>query len=397
MTVKFGTSARNPRIVFNSINTRSAGTRAVTNRLIRQLKDHKSKRTSEFVFFVSEHQGVGHSHRCDNVTVNVVTLGSGILAMARRLWFEFVTFPRFIRHTVPSHAVVLGNYSFRKLPCAKSVLVRHPYLLLLTEKNIRDLPLKRKFEEYVRTLLFKITCKLTDSWIVQSSVMKEALQRRWNISEGQIAVMPNPVDDELLTARSTKRQKRESTEGEWKLIYPSRWYEHKNHDKLVEFAAAEREFLVRNNMQILLTVTQVPGSAKFLQTLEDSGLSDQVIVNLGEVEQDELYRWYKKSDAVLFPSESETFGNGLIEGACFSLPLLVADRPYAHAFDVSKMILFEPSDISSIRHAIEELMSNYAASVAATRCIAELAIESHAWVGQLEHYTSRTGSTSGGI
>ena len=378
--------ANRPRIIFNSINTRSAGTQAVTALMVEQLENSDCAPHSSFAFVVSERQGIMGSFRSRNVAIELFELGTGLVSVLRRLWFEIFAFPRYVRNSDPQCVVVLGNYSFRRLPAAKYVLVRHPYLLLLDHHDVLQLPLRRRLQEYARSLVFLATRRCTDNWIVQSAVMQKSLARRWNIPLERIAIIPNPVEAKLIGAKSSQA-KGKQTKG-WRLIYPSRWYEHKNHEKLLRFAEKEERFLTEQNIQILVTVANVAESADFLKELQDSRLPNSVMRNLGEIPKPDLYAWYQKSDAVIFPSESETFGNGLIEGACFSLPLLVADRPYADAFDKKNLIVFEPDDPSSIRRSIERLMSDYESWVLAANQVANLAIDSQTWVERLEEHVS---------
>ncbi|WP_405237944.1 glycosyltransferase [Lentisalinibacter orientalis] len=167
------------------------------------------------------------------------------------------------------------------------------------------------------------------------------------------------------------------------LIYPSRWYEHKNHHLLIEFAKNSREFLASHSLQFVTTIAESTSTRRLLQRAGDSKLGE-VFVNIGEVTRVELFRWYAESYAIVFPSESETFGNGLLEGACFSLPILVADRPYGRAFGQENVITFEPRDFSSWRAAISHLIENYAVYAERSGRIAkENAIDSQTWINRV--------------
>jgi glycosyltransferase involved in cell wall biosynthesis len=44
---------------------------------------------------------------------------------------------------------------------------------------------------------------------------------------------------------------------------------------------------------------------------------------------EEVLSYYKSVDALLFPSQIETFGLPLAEASCFGLPIIAADLPYA--------------------------------------------------------------------
>ena len=77
-------------------------------------------------------------------------------------------------------------------------------------------------------------------------------------------------------------------------------------------------------IKIYITVDETALPENLLARLHASS----VVINIGEVEQSELKNLYETSHLCIFPSSTETFGNGLIEAAKFALPVLAFNHTY---------------------------------------------------------------------
>ena len=98
----------------------------------------------------------------------------------------------------------------------------------------------------------------------------------------------------------------------------------------------------------------LPEARPFLERMRAEDLSERV-VNLGEIPQAELNRWYRRAGALVFPSLAETFGNALLEGMAHGLPLLVADRPYARDVCGEAALRFAPGDAKALADLSERV------------------------------------------
>lgn len=364
-------------ILFNAINALSAGTSSVTRTMVDQLAD--SSEAGKFVFLVPKRSGYDFGKSRGGVKIHYVDIPVGWKGALARIRFELFTLPRLADKVNATTIVVLGNYSLRRSTRDKVVLVRHPYLLEISDIRQSRLPFKRKVEECIRRYLFKVTVNTTDRWITQSEEMKSILGNRWAIDPSSITVIPNPVDCEVLLQRETNVRSTKIPD-DWQLIYPSRWYEHKNHSLLVNYVRADQDFLRAKKIKFIITIEPCTATLPLLQSIKDAGAAD-LVCNFGELPREKLYELYRSCHAVIFPSESETFGNGLIEGACFGLPVIVADRPYGHAIGQDDAIYFEPSSIPSWHEAIELLITDFADTLdRASRIAWRTGINTNEWV-----------------
>ena len=101
-------------------------------------------------------------------------------------------------------------------------------------------------------------------------------------------------------------------------------------------------------------------SEKFneIKKLIDSKIQQEYpIENLGYVSQDVLIKSYIQSEFVIFPSTSESFGLGLIEGIEFECKIISADLPYTYAV-CEPSIVFNPLSIESIEKSFDLAIHN---------------------------------------
>lgn len=76
----------------------------------------------------------------------------------------------------------------------------------------------------------------------------------------------------------------------------------------------------------------------------------QNIKFLGLQKRDQLFKLYKSSDCLIFPSQMETWGMPISEYKCFNKPMILADISYAHETlgNYDKALFFRPDDSAGL-------------------------------------------------
>ncbi len=111
------------------------------------------------------------------------------------------------------------------------------------------------------------------------------------------------------------------------IVYPSRYYPHKNHKFLINLVLDNIDSFRSNQIKLILTLKNGVNENYLLDEIKEKRIED-IIVNIGEVNEDILIRYYTTCKAIIFPSKSETFGNALIEGLFYSIPIIAPNLPY---------------------------------------------------------------------
>jgi glycosyltransferase involved in cell wall biosynthesis len=202
--------------------------------------------------------------------------------------------------------------------------------------------------------VFWLTLKNVDQVVVQSSFVMAQFKQKWHSYKGDVAIIENPISNNFHKRSSGQVEQyilsRSKTMGSsLSLLYVSRFYPHKNHHFLIELSKALTEKNLHH--RILITINaELPGASDYFEKVRQHHLP---ILNLGEIDQRELAEHYIDSHVFLFPSESETFGNPLIEAMGFGLPVVVPDTGYAHAVVGQAGIYYE---IDSAKDCAERLI-----------------------------------------
>lgn len=329
-------------IIFNSINTNSAGTSNVTKVLLNESFDDSN------LFIVEDNKFFSSSDK--RLTLIKYHLGNGFFRWLNKLKFEMYTLPKMVRQGEVTSVVVMANYNLFSFSCKKAVIMRHPYLV--DKESWKEInSIGRYLTELLRKFAFGITLSTTDILIVQTQAMLEMFKESYPNFKGSVDVLANPVSAGVIELGTKKFEGRRRV-----LLYPSRYYSHKNHEMIIDFVKENKVFLANKGFKFVITLDKNGDGAHILNDIKEYELDDY-IVNIGEVEQEVLFDYYTESLCLFFPSNAETFGNSIVESFFSGLPVVINDKPYARTLCKNNAIYF--NDLDSIKAAIEYCDENY--------------------------------------
>jgi glycosyltransferase involved in cell wall biosynthesis len=112
-------------------------------------------------------------------------------------------------------------------------------------------------------------------------------------------------------------------------LYPATALKYKNHNIIIQALVLlqQRRPSVLNNIRIFFTVEKL--DSRLMKSIRKNNLSGTIQL-IGQKSYSEILSYYKSVDALLFPSQIESFGLPLVEASCFGLPVIASDLPYAH-------------------------------------------------------------------
>lgn len=193
-----------------------------------------------------------------------------------------------------------------------------------------------------RTLL-RLGVDRVCAFIVQTDVMRDALERSYPSVTGRVHVIAQPVPSWLLNSGLRRQARVLPVKQELNLIYPAAGYPHKNH-----------ALLSRLNHQfgwpvekLVLTLDASDNPAPLLPWVQCCGfLSPQAMIDA-----------YSQVDALLFLSKEESYGFPLVEAMYVGLPIVCPDLAYAHTLCGDQAIYFDPDKPQSLLQALTILKS----------------------------------------
>jgi glycosyltransferase involved in cell wall biosynthesis len=195
----------------------------------------------------------------------------------------------------------------------------------------------------IARLVFRLNAKYVNAFIVQTSVMRDALAASYPAIAKKIHVIAQPVPSWLLEAAPRRSGFGAAPRTKLKLIYPAAGYPHKNHRLLADITPELGLTWPIESLQLTVSVEKHPApNVAWIQCV-------------GFLSAPEMIQAYRDVDGLLFLSTDESYGFPLVEAMFVGLPIVCPDLPYARALCSDGAIYFNPYAIDSLRIAIEVL------------------------------------------
>ncbi len=202
-----------------------------------------------------------------------------------------------------------------------------------------DFPIKVKTLYKIKSYIIRALQKNTDHWIVQTKEVVRLFEYYWKIPATNLKVLPfyREVNPDFKEGKRKKSL----------FLFVSDGHPNKMHPNLLKgFKIANKQC---PDIKLILTVSkQYPELLKQIEVLNSENIN---VENVGWCGPEELKELYLTSGYLIFPSTSESFGLGLIEGAQNKMKILTSDLPFVHEV-IQPSLTFDPLDPNSIAEAI---------------------------------------------
>lgn len=132
---------------------------------------------------------------------------------------------------------------------------------------------------------------------------------------------------------------------------------HKNIEIFLPLARLIRK--LGRNYRLIITIDKGQNASgdALLKSLHDEQLDD-LVINVGSVQADDVPALYRKCDALLMPTMLETFGLPYVEAMNYGVPILTSDLPFAHDVCGDAACYFDPNSAEDILSKIESVFKN---------------------------------------
>jgi len=196
---------------------------------------------------------------------------------------------------------------------------------------------------WIARRLFQRNIKHVSAFIVQTEAMRVALIDTYPEIGNRVYVIPQPAPNWLLDSGLKRTARIGKLNESLRLFYPAAVYPHKNHRLLDKISPLDLDKWPISDLILSIPDAINPNPAlPWIQCV-------------GRLDVDAMLNAYATVDALLFLSLSESFGFPLVEAMWIGLPIICADRPYAHALCGEQAIYFNPDDPDSLNSAIVHL------------------------------------------
>ena len=211
----------------------------------------------------------------------------------------------------------------------------------------KDFSLKNRFLFFLKRKILSLWKNNTDKRIVQSLYVQQKMIEKYGENKNKIEIIP-----------FYKSFKKNEDIGNIEKIpnsflYVSNAYPNKNHLRLIDAFCNFYDKYKKGK----LIVTVSDNFTEVKNFIDIKIAQNYPIENLGYVSQEALVKYYKQSEFIIFPSTSESFGLGLIEGIEFDCKIIGANLPYTYAV-CEPSIVFNPLNIESIEESFNYTVHN---------------------------------------
>ena len=307
-------------ILLDAVYINMGGGKVLLDHLMTELEN-----TNEKVFYLLDDR-VQNNHIPVKQTNKVQFIKAG-----------FVQRARFYKNNKNSFSSILcfGNYPPLYKTSAKVFTYFHQSLFLELPE---DLSLKQKWVYGLKALILKIKIQNTDYWMVQSDKIKNALAKKFKISENKILEMP-------FYPRLPDTKQVDKIENTYTYIGDA--FVSKNHRILIEaFSEFYQKF---HKGELILTIST--REKEIIDLIADKQMKNIPIKNVGMVDRTKVSEILQCAEYVVYPSLAESFGLSIIEAIEKDCKIIGADLPYMHAA-CEPSLLFNPCDKKSLVEAL---------------------------------------------
>lgn len=200
---------------------------------------------------------------------------------------------------------------------------------------------KRKVLFSLKRDLIKFLSRNTDTWIVQTTNTEKMVKKSIGNSNKPFYIYPiYNLPDIRVNNGNDKRKE---------YLYVGDYTFSKGHDVLLR--AWEKLYSMGKIFTLNLTVGRRPATEPFCKKLDDAIKKGVPIVNHGVIPFKDICALYAKSKALVYPSQLESLGLGIVEGISAGCDIIVSDLPFAYAI-CEPSETFNPLNEDSIVEAV---------------------------------------------
>lgn len=211
--------------------------------------------------------------------------------------------------------------------------------------RLKDFPFKVALRLGIERIICKAFKKRVSKYIVQTPSMKNALLTWYADNTSQLVV-------DVFPFFNTMKFNTKINDYKWDFIYVADGVAHKNHLRLLDAWV----MLAKEGLFPSLAVTLTSRDELLIERFKTITAKFSLkIVNLGQLNRDEIGELYSTTEALIFPSTSESFGLPLIEASQANVKIVASELDFVR--DVcSPVETFDPSSVISIYRSVKRYL-----------------------------------------
>lgn len=208
---------------------------------------------------------------------------------------------------------------------------------------------------YVRKLklfFFKKNLKSIDLVVAQTNAMKDRLESIYKIKK--VEVIGNAVSLENLKGEDNFNF---NLKNKINLLYLTYYYPHKNLEIFIQLAQIIKKKKLNFNLIITIDSNQNKEAESFLNNIKYKKLDD-IIINVGPVDMQNVPSLYKQCDGLLMPTLLESFSGTYVEAMFHEIPIFTSNFDFSKDICRDGAVYFDPFNEYDIIEKLHFIYNN---------------------------------------
>jgi glycosyltransferase involved in cell wall biosynthesis len=308
------------RIALLAHNLRSGGGISVGHNIL----DTMPRVAEGHEYYFTVPAGRGYPEYDDRRNVRVRFCSCGSLSM-RALW-ERTRLRGDLRQFQPNWIWSLGNISFPEPPCRQSLLLQNAHRLYRSLSRI-GCSLRGRLFKSLSDWQLDSGMKWVDRLYCQTDTMRRKAAEVLRYPLESIGLCPNAFSFQIQPSREWPEEL-EPYRGKFLLFVLTRYYPHKNLERIVEMYRRFGNRLEGTACVVPVTEDQGPSAARFIHSIAKHHLQDQIVC-VPSIPQERLGQFFHACDVMFLPTLLESFSGTYLEAMHLETPILTSDRDFA--------------------------------------------------------------------
>ena len=311
------------------------------------------KKNKKVVVFAS--QKVLNQLPEDNV-IKKITFPAFNKGLLRRLRFQLWGYDKHIKQNCDILFSITGDYLGNFKP-----VVGMSRNMLLYERNIwREIKQPKEIIRFWLNYKKQKRCFRNASGIIFiSQYAREYVSKNLNLQNKQITVIHHGISPrfkgEVCEQLSIESY---SVENPFKLLYVSTVHVYKHQWNVVEAIARLRQKGYPVELDLVGGIIFKPAGKKLEKTIQETDPQNKFIHNHGHCPYEEIDKFYKYSDGIIFASTCENMPNILIESMASGIPIASSNKQPMPEFLKENGFYFDAHKVDSIVEVLIEFLDS---------------------------------------
>lgn len=278
-------------------------------------------------------------------------------SMLARLVWEKRHFEKLLNDFSPDWLWGLGNLAYPSVKCRQSILMHNPHRISYHKGYRHSVSLPRRVIEGYLDWKIRRDMKFVDRVYCQTEIMRHGVCERFNLPIERTGLCPNAIKADFDRTEEVPPELKPYYKKKFIMFAPTRYYPAKNLEILIDTYVKHREKLADTLCVMLVAEDQGLGAERFVQRVRQEKLEEQLLC-IGGRPQELMPQFYFAADAMLLPTEMESFSGSYIEAMLFERPILTSNLGFATELCGNAAVYFDQRDPDDVCRAILQLKEN---------------------------------------